>query len=119
MFFISALIFTCLGGFCQADSTAPVYLRFPVIPQFTVYKAPDSTAFSRDDLQKKEPVVFMIFSPDCEHCQLSERKLGILDELAAEREKLLKKESAELEQQATRLAEEIKELGGAESSRIL
>ncbi|MEO8765625.1 MAG: thioredoxin, partial [Ginsengibacter sp.] len=58
-----------LGGFCQLDSTAPAYLRFPVIPQFTVFKAPDSTAFSRDNLQKKKPVVFMIFSPECEHCQ--------------------------------------------------
>jgi thiol-disulfide isomerase/thioredoxin len=67
--FLSALFFICSEGFSQADSTAPVYLRFPTIPQFTVYKAPDSTAFSRDNLQKKKPVVFMIFSPDCEHCQ--------------------------------------------------
>jgi thiol-disulfide isomerase/thioredoxin len=56
-------------AFSQVDSTAPVYLRFPTIPQFTVYKAPDSTAFSRKDLQQRKPVVFMIFSPDCEHCQ--------------------------------------------------
>jgi thiol-disulfide isomerase/thioredoxin len=62
-------LFVCLEGFCQQDSTAPVYLRFPTIPQFTVYKAPDSAAFSRENLQKKKPVVFMIFSPDCEHCQ--------------------------------------------------
>ncbi len=32
------------------------------------YKAPDSTAFTKDDLKKKE-TIFMIFSPDCEHCQ--------------------------------------------------
>jgi thiol-disulfide isomerase/thioredoxin len=69
IFFLPILLLICVDGFCQADSTAPIYLRFPVIPQFTVYKAPDSTAFSRDDLKKKEPVVFMIFSPDCEHCQ--------------------------------------------------
>jgi thiol-disulfide isomerase/thioredoxin len=58
-----------LQGFCQLDSTAPVYLRFPTIPQFTVYKAPDSAAFTKTDLQKKEPAIFMIFSPECEHCQ--------------------------------------------------
>ncbi len=63
------LIFFCVKSFSQEKTDDPVYLRFPAIPQFTVYKAPDSTAFSREDLVKKKPVVFMIFSPDCEHCQ--------------------------------------------------
>ena len=45
-------------------------------------------------------------------------KPGVLDELAAERAKLLEKESAELETQAERLAEEIRELSGEEPSRI-
>ena len=51
-------------------------------------------------------------SPDYELCQISEQKPGVLDELAAERKKLLENESAELETQASRLAEEIKELSG-------
>ena len=38
-----------------------------------------------------------------------------MEELAAERATLLTQESAELEGQAKRLAEEIKELGGADS----
>jgi len=42
----------------------------------------------------------------------------VLDELAAERAKLLHKESGEWEAQANRFAEAIKELGGAEPSRI-
>ena len=54
-------------------------------------------------------------SPDYELCQISEQKPGVLEELAAERAALLEKESAELEGQASRLAEEIKELGGEES----
>jgi len=49
---------------------------------------------------------------------LSERKPGVLDELAKERKKLLAKESAELEQQAEKLAEEIKEMDGETGSRI-
>ena len=44
-----------------------------------------------------------------------EQKPGVLEELAAERAALLEKESAELEGQASRLAEDIKELGGAEA----
>jgi DNA polymerase-3 subunit epsilon len=57
-------------------------------------------------------------SPDYELCQLSEKKPSLLDELAAERAKVLEKESAELEQEAQRLAEEIKELNGDEASQI-
>ncbi len=69
IFTFLALIFFSIKGFGQGDGEPPVYLRFPTIPQFTVFKAPDSTAFSREDLKKKKPVMFMVFSPDCEHCQ--------------------------------------------------
>jgi predicted nuclease with TOPRIM domain len=57
-------------------------------------------------------------SPDYELCQQSERKPGVLDELAAERKSLLEKESTELQQQADRLAEDIKELSGEAATRI-
>jgi uncharacterized protein YlxW (UPF0749 family) len=42
----------------------------------------------------------------------------VLDELAAERTKLLEQESAELQRQAEKLADEIKELSGEAASRI-
>ena len=58
-------------------------------------------------------------SPDYELCQLSERNPGVLDELAAERKKLLEKESAELQQQGDKLAEEIEELSGEGPERII
>ena len=58
-------------------------------------------------------------SPDYELCQFSEQKPDMLDELAAERKTLLEKESAELEKQASQLAEEIKELSGQASDRIV
>ena len=57
-------------------------------------------------------------SPEYELCQISEQKPGVLDELTAERAKLLEKESVELETQASRLAEEIKELSGQATDRI-
>ena len=57
-------------------------------------------------------------SPDYELCQLSTKKPGLLDDLAGERAKLLESESSELQQQADRLAVEIKELGGNESRMI-
>jgi thiol-disulfide isomerase/thioredoxin len=69
IFSFSLLLIVSLQGFCQADSSAPVYLRFPTVPQFTLYTAPDSSAFSKANLKKNKPLVFMIFSPECEHCQ--------------------------------------------------
>lgn len=53
----------------QTNVEQPVYLRFPTIPTFTVYKAPDSTAFTRENLKRKGPVIFFVFSPECGHCQ--------------------------------------------------
>ena len=70
-FFLS-IITLCITqiAFSQADSVkSPIYLRFPFIPQFSLYTAPDSTKFTRDNLTKKKPTVFIIFSPDCDHCQ--------------------------------------------------
>lgn len=64
-------LFAYSSSFSQSAGSeeTPVYLRFPSIPSFTVFKAPDSTAFTREDLHKKKSTVFVIFSPDCEHCQ--------------------------------------------------
>ena len=71
LLFLFTCIFISCTAFSQTATTeeTPVYLRFPTIPEFTVYKAPDSTAFTRNQLHKKEATIFMIFSPDCGHCQ--------------------------------------------------
>ena len=58
-------------------------------------------------------------SPDYELSQFSELKPGVWDELSKDRAKQLEKESAELEQQATRRTEEIKELSGEAGDRIV
>jgi DNA polymerase-3 subunit epsilon len=57
-------------------------------------------------------------SPEYELCQISEKKAGVLDELAAERASQLEKESAELEKQAQQLGAEIEELAGETPVRI-
>ncbi len=67
----------------------------------------------------KESLKQLRESPDYELCQLSERKPGVLDELAAERAKQLEIENAELEKQAERLAKEIKKLSGKPSDKIV
>ena len=55
---------------------------------------------------------------DYELSRLIEKKAGVLDELVAERMKLLEKETSELETQAEKLAQEIAELTGDEPSAI-
>jgi DNA polymerase-3 subunit epsilon len=57
-------------------------------------------------------------SPEYELWQISEKKSGVLDELAAERAKVLEKERAELEREAERLDGEIEELAGEAPVRI-
>jgi len=57
-------------------------------------------------------------SAEYELCGIVEQRPGVLDELAAERVKLLEKESAQLEREADKLADEIKELKGTETSKI-
>ncbi len=56
---------------CKAQivgDTIPAYKRLPAIPPFKLRVAPDSAAFSRDDLKKKKATIIMVFSPDCDHC---------------------------------------------------
>ncbi len=57
-------------------------------------------------------------SAEYELCGIVEQRPGVLDELAAERVKLLEQESEELQEQVEKLADEIKELSGEKPSRI-
>ncbi|MEO6818275.1 MAG: hypothetical protein ABI266_07685 [Ginsengibacter sp.] len=74
IFFLLSLSLLSITGFSQSSTVnspeeLPVYLRFPTLPQFTLYNISDSVAFTRDNLKKNTPTVFFVFSPDCEHCQ--------------------------------------------------
>jgi thioredoxin-related protein len=67
-FFLILVICICKTGFAQTD-TSLLYIRFPFVPPFKITKVSDSTAFTKDDLDKKKATIIMVFSPDCEHCQ--------------------------------------------------
>jgi len=57
--------------FSQTNTAASdtfAYTR-DAMPAFTVYKAPDSTAFTQKNVAKKRPILLMLFSPECGHCQ--------------------------------------------------
>jgi thioredoxin-related protein len=58
-----------------AKEDTALYLRFPVVPPFTIYRVPDSSRFAKADLKKKKKTLLIIFSPDCDHCQQETREL--------------------------------------------
>ena len=50
------------------------------IPSFTIYTAPDSTAYTNEQLQKDKPFILMFFNPDCDHCQNETKELLVYKE---------------------------------------
>ncbi|MEO7524694.1 MAG: thioredoxin fold domain-containing protein [Ferruginibacter sp.] len=81
--FIILLSFHQVNAQVKTDSI-PAYERIPTIPPFNVMIAPDSISFTQEDLKKKQPLIIIVFSPDCEHCKHFTKEL-------LEKYKLLKK----------------------------
>jgi cytochrome oxidase Cu insertion factor (SCO1/SenC/PrrC family) len=72
LLFLLGYLLLASAAFSQTNTPAdsiPVYVRAGTLPAFITYKAPDSTIFTKKNLQKGKPVLLMIFSPDCGHCQ--------------------------------------------------
>ena len=67
MFFVSALLF--FSGFSQTDSTIAPYKRFPSLPPIQILLSDSTTLYTKAQIPIGKPVLFMIFSPDCSHCQ--------------------------------------------------
>ncbi len=78
LLFLSAYLVIVCSAFSQTNTTTdsvPAYLSTGTIPTFTTYKAPDSTLFTDKDLTKGKPLLLMIFSPDCGHCQMVAKEI--------------------------------------------
>jgi len=50
------------------DSEAP-YLKQPTLPSFSILREDSVSWFTHRDLRPGAPVIIMLFSPDCDHCQ--------------------------------------------------
>jgi len=80
LFFISVFFFAT--GFAQTDSTLPPYKRFPSLPSIRILLSDSATLYTKAQIPAGKPVVFMIFSPDCSHCQDETQELKAhMDEL--------------------------------------
>ena len=53
----------------QVDSTTPPYKKFPTLPPLQILLGDSTTRFTKENLPAKKPVLLMLFSPECSHCQ--------------------------------------------------
>ncbi len=58
-----------LNAVAQVDSTTPPYKKFPTLPPIQLLLGDSTTKFTKENLPQKKPVLIMLFSPECSHCQ--------------------------------------------------
>ncbi len=71
------------SSFAQTDSAKiPPYKRFPTLPPVQILLSDSSTMYTKAQIPNGKPVLIMIFSPDCSHCQHeTEELVAHMDEL--------------------------------------
>lgn len=71
MKFFLSLVFACLSMtlFAQQEPTLPAYKRYPTLPPLQLLLSDSTTKYTKEDVPKNTPVLIVLFSPDCEHCQ--------------------------------------------------
>jgi thioredoxin-related protein len=80
LFLFTALI--SFTSFAQVDSTTPPYLKHPVVPPIQLLLSDSTTTYTKANLPGKTPVLLMLFSPECSHCQHeTEELIAHIDEL--------------------------------------
>ena len=63
------ITYACFSQTSTKKDNAPTYISNPAIPDFKVYKAPDSTLFTNENFRKNKSTLIVVFSPECGHCQ--------------------------------------------------
>ena len=59
----------------QSDSIAPAFKRFPTLPPFQLLLSDSTTVYTKAQLPSRKAVFFMVFSPECSHCQHAAEEL--------------------------------------------
>jgi cytochrome oxidase Cu insertion factor (SCO1/SenC/PrrC family) len=79
--FVCSLFFMVSSA--QTDSTKiPPYKRYPSLPPIQILLSDSSTMYTKAQIPANKPVLFMIFSPDCSHCQHeTEQMIAHMDEM--------------------------------------
>lgn len=68
---LSLLLFVTFlqPAIAQNTDSLPPYQKSYSLPAFKLFAAPDSIAITEADLKPHRPVMFILFSPDCDHCK--------------------------------------------------
>ena len=74
-FLVSLFLFPLFTA-AQTDTIRPPYLRYQELPPIHLLLADSVTKFTKSDLPEKKPVLLMLFSPDCSHCQNTAIEIG-------------------------------------------
>src|SRR6059058_5752539 len=53
----------------QPDTAQAPYQRFPHVPPFQVLLGDSTTFYKKESLPQGKPLLLMLFSPECSHCQ--------------------------------------------------
>ncbi|MFY7899430.1 MAG: TlpA family protein disulfide reductase [Chitinophagaceae bacterium] len=60
--------------------TVPAYLKTKKLPNFSIVtdiKKKDTTIFTQNNLPENTPVVIIYFSPECGHCEIEAKQIGL------------------------------------------
>ncbi len=68
LLFLMLFVLCCHISIAQTDNNAP-YWKNKNIPAFRLVAIKDSSFFSETDLAKNKITMFILFNPECEHCQ--------------------------------------------------
>ena len=72
---ILLLLFISVSSVAQVDSTTLPYKKFPTLPPIQILLGDSTTKFTKENLPAKKPVLIMLFSPECSHCQQEAEEL--------------------------------------------
>ncbi len=67
LFFLALCV--SMTSFAQVDSTTPPYKKFPTLPPIQILLGDSTTKYTKENIPAKKPVLIMLFSPECSHCQ--------------------------------------------------
>lgn len=67
--FLSLLLLLSVALHAQSGTEQAPYKRFPQVPPFQLLLGDSATVYKKETLPKGKPVLLIIFSPECSHCQ--------------------------------------------------
>ena len=53
----------------NGDFSQPPYKRFPTTPPIQILLSDSTSLYTKSQLPQNKPILFILFSPECSHCQ--------------------------------------------------